>query len=324
MDDFQIKRSLVEDTYRNTYEPRVETFCNEEISEIAKGYDSKSGKGPAPAPFFPVIGSGYYDSSIRVAIYGMETSYWYNLHKFINIFKDSKNSLAAVKAYTDGIEGDNTTYKNRFNNHHALVWYKEHNYPYTFWRFAFSTLAGIHGLTEEELLQEENLHLLKSFIWGNVNSYEKFGASCKKKGVKKKDWQQIYNAASKLFNSAQLLLPYTRPQIMVVFYWKMSRKWLTGKKGDWQINEKQKICWRNFFEQHKELSEEQQKKIKHYFRFYYLEETGTSVLHTMHPNGMNPHFKYWKGNGMDQDIWKAAINYAIQYIMKKNNISSLR
>lgn len=303
--------------YIEYYESLVNDFCDEVCEKIdIKEYLPEPKKNFAPAPFLPIIGNGYYDAKVKVAIFGMETLYWYDLYRFIKNFR-KKKSLADVKDYTDGIEGDLETYKNRFHNHHATPWYKKNH----FWGFAYSALACIYGISVKEL--KSNSDWNRSFIWGNVNSYEKFGASWsknKKLSQRKSDWEKI-SKASKRFDSAQLLLPYTHPQIMVVFHWAMTRKWLTGKDGDWEPSEIIPFEWQDFSIEHS-LTEEQTKNLVHYIRCYYLVESKTFVLHTMHPSGMNPNHKYWKGNGLKHDIWKAAIKHALRQIKQNGKFSS--
>lgn len=299
--------------YIDAYESLVKDFCDEVCQKVKiEEYIPEPKTNFAPAPFLPIIGNGYYGAKvIKVAIFGMETLYWNDLYRFIKNFRKD-NSLDGVKAYTDGIEieDNNESFKNRFHNHHAVPWYKENN----FWGFAYSALACIYGVRVKELKSNSNLN--RSFIWGNVNAYEKFGASWsknKKLSQRKSDWRKI-SIASKRFDSAQLLLPYTRPQIMVVFYWAMTRKWLTGKEGKWQADEVVSIDWSEFFAKHPKLKEEKQNILKKYIRCYYLSETGTYVFKTMHPCGM----RFFKGMGAD--LWKAAINHALLDIMKKNDI----
>lgn len=305
--------------YTEVYTPLVKNFCDK-VQNIANQYrpepiidengEEKPGHNRAPAPFLPIIGTNYHKATVRVAIYGMETYCWHDLYRFIKKFdKDNKQSLADVKAYTDG---DDEKYTNRFLNHHGLDY--ETDSAFSFWKFVYSTLASIYAIDEKEM--RKSSELLSSFVWGNVNAYEKYEATWKNLKVdskitnKKEDWKTVYKTASKYFNSAQLLLPYTRPHIMVVFYWGMSRKWLTGKNGKkWEPNEKKKIDWGAFFDQY-DLNSEQKDVLKKYIRCFYLAETDTYVFKTMHPQGM-----LRRGKGLSPEVWKAAINYAIKYIM---------
>ena len=317
--------TLVEDDvkkkYTDTYTELVRGFCvDKSILDIASKYPFNE-HNQAPAPFLPIIGSGYFTATIRVAIYGMETLHWHDLSKFVDKFsKADENPLARVKKYTDGNE-DGTEIKShkdnqRFHVHHAVPWYKKNN----FWGFAYSALACIHGVSVKTLKKKDST-IEKSFIWGNVHAYERFSKTPKKVGMSREDWEIVYKEASKRFDSAQLLLPYTRPQIMVVFHWAMTRKWLTGKEGDWEPSEKIPFDWQDFSIEHS-LTEEQTKNLVHYIRCYYLAETKTFILHTMHPSGMNPNHKYWKGNGIEHDIWKSAIRHALRQIMKNEKFSS--
>lgn len=327
----ELNKSKIESEYAAVYTPLVKKFCD----KVCKSIDLKNykpiprvnengeqipGKNRAPAPFLPIIGDGYYDASIKVAFYGMETYCWHDLYRFVTKFdKDNTQSLADVKAYTDG---DDKKYTNRFHNHHGLDY--ENDSVFGFWKFVYSTLAGIYNKDESVIRKDESI--LKSFIWGNVNAYEKYNATWKDLKVdnkitdKKKDWKCVFKAASKYFNSAQLLLPYTHPQIMVVFYWGMTRMWLTNKEGKWQDEEKKEIVWSEFNSRHPELSDEQKNILKHYIRCYYVSygsDSGTYVIRTMHPQGM-----LRRGKGMSPEMWKAAIKHVLQQIMQNDNFPS--
>ena len=302
-----LDKDTVSNRYAEAYAQLVKEFCKD-VHTIAEEYEpiprtDDKGKlvpGPnrAPAPFLPIIGSGYYDAPIRVAIYGMETACWHDLSRFIK--KYGKGGLTAVKAYTDGDIANPGDYKNRFHEHHGTEY--ENKTPFSFWKFVYSVLAFIYN--EKDVRKNEKL--LRSFIWGNVNAYEKFNASPKKR-MKRDHWQKVFSASER-FNSAQLLLPYTLPHIMVVFYWGMSRKWLTGNEGKWESDEKKTIDWANFDPSDKyKLKSEQKDVLKKYIRCFYLPNTGTYVFKTMHPQGM--HSRH--GKGIQQKTWMEAINYAI-------------
>lgn len=311
--------SAVKKAYTETYTKLLRDFCNDEkICQIAKTYPF-NGHNCVPAPFLPIIGSGYYEVPIRVAIYGMETLCWHDLSKFVQKFHNAcsqgKDPLAAVKLYTDGnLNGDrNEKHKvQRFHVHHGVDYWKKRKNAFGFWTFAFSVLADIYNKTEKQVRGDQKI--LSSFIWGNVNAYEKYEATWKKLKVasdktkeKKEDWRTVFEL-SKRFNSAQLLLPYARPQIMVVFYKEMSLNWLTKKNDEIPAAkvEVRKINWG----QSKYVD-----ILKENIQYYYLPESNTKVLQTLHPGRM----RYYKGVGAKQ--WKAAIKHAIQSIMEENNIS---
>ncbi|MCQ2324878.1 MAG: hypothetical protein MJZ58_01645 [Paludibacteraceae bacterium] len=332
-----LSKAKIEARYKDVYTPLVKQFCDKVRKSIAlenympissineKGEEVYSGNR-APAPFLPIIGNGYYTAPIRVAIYGMETLKWHDLYKFITKFQSrtgKRDALARIKAYTDGIEGVvNKKHKvSRFLNNYALPWYTKNN----FWGFVFNALACIYGIKEKDI--KERPDLLRSFIWGNVNAYEKYDATWKDMKVdadkivdKKEDWKKVFKA-SKCFNSAQLLLPYARPQIMVIFHWEMQMEWLIVKDGITQPLENIVLDWTNFTIKNK-LSKEQEKNLVNYIKCYYLSETNTFVLHTMHPSGMNPNCSYWKGNGLEHKVWKAAIRHALRQIMANSKFSS--
>lgn len=331
-----LDRDAVTEAYLETYTPLVRNFCDT-VQTIAENYQPSTyinekgeevpGENRAPAPFLPIIGNGYYTAPIRVAIYGMETLNWHDLYKFVTKFQkaqeETKYPLTKIKAYTDGVEG--VVIKkhrvSRFLNNYALPWYKKNN----FWGFVFNALACIYGIKENDI--KERPDLLRSFIWGNVNAYEKYSANWENMTVntdiivdKKKDWKDIFNA-SKCFNSAQLLLPYVCPHIMVVFHWEMQMEWLTVRDGVTQPLEDITLSWTDFTSK-KNLGKEQEKNLISHIKCYYLSKTNTFVLHTMHPSGMNPNCSYWKGKGVEHKVWKAAIRHALRQIMQDSRFSS--
>lgn len=298
------------------YTELVDQFCSDEICKIARNYPFID-HNQAPAPFLPIIGSGYDCAKIKVAVYGMETYHWHDLSKFVDKFqrakKDGKaNPLAIVKAYTDGnINGErNDNHKvQRFHVHHGTEY--DNGSSFGFWTFAYSALAYIYYGTNDIEKLKSDPDKLKSFIWGNVNSYEKYKVTWKNLGVdsnktldKKTDWKKVFDSASRYFDSATPILQYARPQIMVVFYWGMTREWLTGDKDKkWQDSEKVDLHWEQFNCKKKEI-------LSQYIKCYYLSQTGTYVLKTMHPRGM-------PSKGVKKDKWLAAINHAIN-IIKEN------
>lgn len=311
--------------YFATYAPLVKQFCDEvskaikledysPIPTINEKGEEVSGKNLAPAPFLPIIGNGYYTAPIRVAIYGMETLRWHDLSKFVKKFQNG--SLAKVKSYTDGIEGvvNPKHIESRFLNNYALPWHERDN----FWGFVYSTLAGIYGVKEKEI--KERPDLLRSFIWGNVNAYERYDQTPKDIDMPKDDWQKVFKA-SECFNSAHLLLPYTCPQIMVVFYWKMPLDWLIKKGSETQPYESLSLDWSSFVSKH-EFNNKQENNLKSHFNCYYLPQTNTFVLHTMHPSSMNRDGKRNKESGIDYRLWKKAIKFALKQIMQDSRFSS--
>lgn len=314
----ELIKSEVDKEYARHYTDLVIDFCKEVIN-IADNYkpipltdengfpllDEEGNRIPGhnrvPAPFLPIIGNGYYTAQTKVAIYGMETACWHDLYRFVHKFYDSGCSLSAIKAYTDG--GEN--YKNRFHEHHGLKY--ANTSVWSFWHFAYSTLAYIYGVKEKDIRNRPDL--LCNFIWGNVNAYEKFEATPPKKKMQKEDWSMVF-AASERFNSAQLILPYTHPDFLVVFYGNDTNdegwflKWLTGEKK-WQDVEQGVIDWEKF-PKYMKLKESNLLQMLtdniHCYKY-----SGTYVLHTLHPGNM------WRGRkGSRVKNWKAAINFVIQ------------
>lgn len=293
------------------YKELLTQFCNnKEICDIAKKYPFNE-HNCVPAPFLPIVGTGYYGAEMKVAIYGMETLCWHDLSKFVQKFHNAceqgKDPLAAVKLYTDGnLSGEkNDKHKvQRFHVHHGVDYWKNRKNAFGFWTFAFSVLADIYNKTEKQVRDDQNI--LRSFIWGNVNAYEKYEATWKKLKVasdKKEDWKTVFDL-SKCFNFAQLLLPSTRPEIMVVFYNGMSLSWLTEKNDGMPAAkvEVREITWDGFESNYKDI-------LKENIHYYYLPETNTKVLQTLHPGRM----RYYKGVGAKQ--WKLAIKHALKDIM---------
>lgn len=307
-------REKVEKEYVSAYTPLVKDFCRD-VNAIAEKYPF-DGHNRVPAPFLPIIGTGYYGADIKVAIYGMETLCWHDLSKFVSKFVEAKdNPLAVVKKYTDGNIDGKTNEKHkvqRFHVHHGIDYWKNGKNAFGFWTFAYSVLADIYNKTEKQVRGDQKI--LSSFIWGNVNAYEKYEATWKKLKVisdkKKEDWKTVFDL-SKRFNSAQLLLPYTRPQIMVVFYKEMSFNWLTKKSDETPAAkvEIREINWDGLKSEYIDI-------FKENIHYYYLPETNTKVLQTLHPGRM----RYYKGVGAKQ--WKAAIKHVLQQIMQNDNFSS--
>lgn len=305
--------------YMTTYTPLVQKFCDDLDKESIdlESYRPAPKKNLAPAPFLPIIGTGYYTTPLKVAIFGMETGGWHDLTKFVDKFcKTKEDKLVVVKKYTDGNEDGSHNPKHNTKRFHeplgVVDYWKERKNAFGFWTFAFSTLASIYNKSEKQVRNDQEI--LRSFIWGNMFAYERFDATWKYDEVlskRKGDWRKIYNAC-KRFNRAQHILPYTCPQIMVVFSkGDDSLSWFT-KKEKGQVDAqllKRTIDWSGFESDYLEIFQE-------HINYYYLPETKTCVLHTYHPGYMR-HFE-----GMGAEVWKAAIGHALHDIMNKNNISS--
>lgn len=323
-----LNKAEIEEKYATTYRPLVDGFCNDKKVRGVAAYPF-NGHNYVPAPFLPIIGSGYYQAPIRVAIFGMETLHWHDLSNFIQKYdaacKQGTDPLAVLKRYTDGNDdgtkidahGDHQ----RFHVHHGYEYWVEKKNAYGFWTFAFSTLASIYSVSSEEEITEKKVckeyrnDLRNSFIWGNVNAYEKYEATWEKlksyiggKKNKKKDWRTIFEA-TECFNSAQLIIPYTRPHILVVFYGKDTKNenwfkdWLAGDVKT--LVEPIPIPWEKFPKYDNLTKKNLMEMLSDNIHCYKC--SGTYVLHTLHPGNM------WRGRkGSKAENWKAAINFAIR------------
>ena len=134
-------------------------------------------------PHFPGIGEYYEKSSYKFAFCGMETYGWESMTDFIN--KDSNEYLSIADRY--------------LNNYDPLNWAS--NWHATFWGFVFKFLARFYKIDFQKLIGDDDDNklrsVLKSFVWANMNSIERFDVTSKWNNADYTVWE-IVKESSKI------------------------------------------------------------------------------------------------------------------------------
>ncbi len=235
--------------FKNTYLPLAEKFI-QQIEGIPKEN--------LPEPFIPVYGNLYDQSLFKIAFVGWETRDNRTLQNFYNNFKsDPIDCLFRFKE--DLLMDDAGNFK--FN-------YYGNNFGRGFWDFILRFLARfycIHNWKELKNWRDPNIaEILQSFIWGNVDSIERFEVTAKKLGADDKVWQKI-KMASSIFDSAYSLITALRPSVMIVLHWEGRKEWLT--------------------ENFKQL--EGPLKLTDTLWYYFIKDSSTHIFWTKHPIRMS-------------------------------------
>ncbi len=124
-------------------------------------------------PHIPVFGDYYEKCKYKLVFCGMETLGWGDLKDFLE--KDPVSLVTASDYTINDIE-----YIGWKRNDHA-----------TFWGFVLKFLAKFYNADLSDLVDKKYPNILKSFIWANANSVERFEVSAANKGAEFAAWQKV-------------------------------------------------------------------------------------------------------------------------------------
>lgn len=195
-----------------------------------------------PEPHLPVFGDDYENSEYKIAFVGIDTVKACSLADCINY--DISDALFM--------------WEEEFSNLEFVDWEKKYN----FWKLIFNFLAAFYDIPVEELKSKSKRveKILKSFIWANVNSIERFEVTSKNKGVKLEDWNKV-KEASIVFDSAINIIKSLEPKIIVVTNWKTPNEWFNfGLESSLKFED-----------------------VNDNLRYGYIKETETHIFWTKHP-----------------------------------------
>lgn len=175
------------------YEPLIETFKKEIAGLNINGITG---------PHFPAIGECYAESKYKFAFCGIETYGWHSLDSIL-----STGSTAYLQ------ENDKC-----INTFEYLGWAA--NYHATFWGFVLKFFSkffnvDINKMKNSDDADEDIKSIMRSFIWANTNSIERFGVSSEGQGAKYDDWVKVKNA-SKTFDNINHILNPCAPQVVFI------------------------------------------------------------------------------------------------------------
>lgn len=170
-----MKKNNVIDRRNCEYSQLIEDF-----KKKVKGINAQGVTGP----HLPGIGSSYCRAKYKFAFCGIETSGWNSMESFIE--KSPKEYLMDTDNCLDSLE-----YLKWRGNQHA-----------TFWGFVLKFLSEFYKVDLDDLTtangeNKDVLDVLKSFVWANANSIERFEVSSKGQGANLADWEQVKTASAK-------------------------------------------------------------------------------------------------------------------------------
>ena len=197
------KRVIIEVSLSNMEKTKVIERRNCEYSQLIEDFKKKI-KGinvqGVTGPHFPGVGSSYYRAKYKFAFCGIETYGWNSMASFME--KSPEEYLMDTDSCLNSLE-----YLKWFNNLHA-----------TFWGFVLKFFSefykvDLNDLTTANSENEDVLDVLKSFVWANANSIERFEVSSKGQGANHADWEQVKNASAK-FDDLNHIINSCRPKVI--------------------------------------------------------------------------------------------------------------
>jgi hypothetical protein len=164
-----------------------------------------------PEPFFPVFGSKYKQSALRLVIIGQDTPYWWDLRKFIAAERKEPGSKLREKVEFFGCRQ-----------------FSEWNFQkQIFWGGAMMFLATLHGRENWEAMKEDELTgILDSFGWGKCNAVA-LHETVKGKGVQADYWEEIRQAGAG-FNLFCHLVEIMKPNVAVILSPNLDQAYFNG------------------------------------------------------------------------------------------------
>jgi hypothetical protein len=208
------------------------------FSEAIEGIDIEG----LPAVHIPAIGDDYDSGDEkyrRIMIFGMETKYWGGLHNM----SDLKSRVKSGNSYE--------YLTKQFTSLNIFKKVKRGS----FFDFIIKFLSKFY-----EIKAKEDKHILRSFIWGNINSLERRNTG---KGKEESDtnepenWKKVRAKSKEIFDmhlfaatkqfdkykedqdQLRYMLENCKPDLLLVLYWDFNfGAWLEKNYGvSWKIND---------------------------------------------------------------------------------------
>ena len=267
------------------YVPLIENFRNEVV-----GLNLKAITGP----HFPGVGECYEAAKYKFAFCGMETYGWESMENFMEY------DICKYLSYAD----------NCLNSYKHLGWAS--NWHATFWGFVFKFLAKFYKTDFNELVRGGNnitsQLLLKSFVWGNANSIERYEVTSKCGGADFAAWETIKKVSKKI-DDINHIINSCAPKVIFIIY--------SGASEEYMLNEStlSGIYGENFNQRRSRL------KLPHNnpkYDYYYLRSSSTHVFHLPHPTWMG----LYSGIGIDtyvDSLIKDIEDYQIWDVLPKSS-----
>lgn len=227
-----------------------------------------------PAPHIPIMGKDYVSAKYRMAFIGMETYGWEDM----NIFLDSAKKYSGDAVFL---------MESTINNLEHLGW--ANNYHATFWGFVFKFIAKFYKVGFDDLVQKNAYpELLRSFVWGNTNSIERYDISAECNGVDYKTWE-VVKKASTCFDSINNIVKSVNPKLFFVLNSSVDNDYIQNDDAVRAFGipvENKKNVMR--------LTVDEDRKIV----YYYLRDDDVHIISMPHPTWMG----LYSGFGIDSYV----------------------
>ena len=182
--------------YSEYYKPLLSQFCNDIVALLpAENFHG------IPHPFIPAWGKRYMQSTVKMAVVGLETRGWNpELPEYItDVLKNDWESSFDVS---------------EFQNLDYVEWNRGHRY--TFWGFVMYFLAALYGVKNWEILkQRKREEILNCFAWGNVTAIERWESTGIPEETDKAAWKIARKMAIPL-NDFQHMKTTLAPEVVII------------------------------------------------------------------------------------------------------------
>jgi hypothetical protein len=233
--------------YEDYYKPLWEEFLNQ-----IKNVDIEN----CPEPHLPIYGEYYSTSKYKIVFVGIDTAGSCSMAKYncedgyIKIIQDWKKE-----------EFDELNYCCLKETVSDSGW----AWKWNFWRFIFQFLSKFYNINLEELKSSKSdkaKNILKSFVWANARSIERFSITAEGKNVNYDNWKKVADASA-VFDKAENILRIFKPNILILLNLSMVPDgWFPSEIGEPEILD------------------------TNYLRYYYLKNSNTHLYWTKHPRSL--------------------------------------
>ncbi len=240
---------MAQQNFKENYQAKYLPLVAEFVKNVETNGINTEG---LPEPHLPVVGKTYEQAKYKIAFFGKDTKGFCSLSKFVAAYhEDPQKALYLMQGALDE------------------SWYMGWRHKGTsFWDFIIKFLCAFYHIGDAK---EYNRHyqnddpfyrdIASSFIWGNTNSLERFYVTAAKKGVNRKDYEQV-KTYSRIFDNADHILRTAHPNVLLILDWGKPRNWLCG---NYEPNEVDKPV------------------LGDHLEYYYIRSTDTHVFWTAHP-----------------------------------------
>ena len=246
-----MQKHLIMSTLNDRRIAEYQTYISKFINDI-QGVDPTG----IPEPHIPVFGETYEKCKYKMVFCGMETYGWGELKNFI---QNNPDELVTASDYT-------------INELEYLKWRK--NDHATFWGFILKFLSAFYKVDFQDIVNPQKYpDLLKSFIWANANSIERYEVTACKEGADQSSWLKV-KEASKNLDNLNHIINVAKPHVVFILY----------KDADENFFLKEGICTKAYgvnTDDRKNYLRIDDKELG--YSYYYRRDSDTHIFHMPHP-----------------------------------------